>query len=540
VFGRPYVGSQPVLGELDVDRILADPMSFARSLDGEFVVVAESTEQLVLISDRFVSQPLFYSFHGEQFTYSFTYSKMWGWLRSTGALRPDKYAFYEFLKFQRLFGERTLDHSSKLLAPATIFALDKRSRSISQETYWSPNFEKRDDSLIDIAAELADGVRRSVRAKTASFDSIGLLLSGGMDSRVVLGGFESGNQPATYTVGSHKNNEVEVAAELAEAADASHYFARRSPSHYADILSQSSSAGGAMYSYQHGHFFGMELPKKPELILHGHGFDYMFQGMYLPSRRRSFLGRQTRNYSLVTPTSVVDDYIESAKYKLKGIDLGGLLPVGEIARAEASVRESIETVAGGVRDAAVEPFDVWDHLTFGWPGRHYTYLNLISVTSVAPQQTVAWDNTIFDLFHATPASVRFGTRLLAETIRSLRPELLEVRNANTNLSPKLSGGALTLAGWRRGLGRRMGLVSASERDPNPDDRSWPSIGNQLRGQAALSDRIELLGESEEIGELDLFEMSAVCELVRSFQSGRSEAASALATLLTIDQFLQPS
>ena len=535
VFGRPYVNSVPLTPDLSIGQVIGDPVAFAKSLDGEFCIVLKTLDRLLLISDRFVSRPLFYTAQDDRFVYTFSYSHMWEWLRNDGTLRPDRYAFYEFLKFQRLFGDRTLDHISKMLPPSTVLTFDKNTRKITSEKYWSPDFEKRGDSATGIAGDLADTIRQSLKAKTGGIENVGLLLSGGMDSRVVLGAFDRATPPNTFTVGATENNEVKVARELAEKLSAPHYFVERSPTHYADILPTGVSGGGAMYTYQHGHFFGLKLPAQADLLVHGHGLDYMFQGMYLPSRRKSFLGRPTRNYGLVFPGQVVDEYIESAKYRLKGIDPSSLLQTAEHAIAEENVRDSIETVAREVQDVVAEPFDLWDHLTFGWPGRHYTYLNIISAGSLAPQRTVAWDNTIFDLFYATPARVRFGTRLLAATLKVLRPELLEVRNANTNLSPKLSGTGLTVAAWRRGLMRRAGLTRSDY--PSAQERSWPTNDQVLANSNSLLERARGLSTSNGLLQLDLFDSLALQRIVGRFETGQSGLGSAILSLLTIDEFL---
>lgn len=535
IFGWPYTDFVPLTPDRSLDHIIRDPVAFAKNLDGEFCIALETPDRLLLISDRFVSQPLFYAVHDDQFAYTFSYTAIWAWLRNNGALHPDRHAFYEFLKFQRLFGDKTLDQSSKMLPPATVLTFDKNTRKVSKAKYWSPGFEKRGDSTAGIAADLADALRGSAHVKTGEIENVGLLLSGGIDSRVILGAFVRDAPLNAFTVGTTENNEVDVARELAGKVDVPHYFVQRSPTHYADILPVSVAGGGAMYSYQHGHFFGLKLPVQTDLLVHGHGLDYMFQGMYLPSRRQSFMGRPTRNYDLTIPGSIVDEYIDSAKYRLKGVDPNTLLRPAERASAEETVRSSVEMVAQEVQDAAAEPFDVWDYLTFGWPGRHYTYLNLISAGSLAPQRTIAWDNTIFDLFYATPARVRFGTRLLTETLKVLRPELLEVRNANTNLSPKLSGTRLTIAAWRRGLMRRAGLTRSHY--PSAHDRSWPTSDRVLADSHALMERARGLSTSPGLLQLELFDPLALQQIIERFETGQHGLGSAILTLLTMDEFL---
>lgn len=535
IFGWPYSEGTRILKLPSVDAFISDPSTVVQSLNGEFCVIAESPSVLVIASDRYVSHPLFYAIQNGEFVYSFEYSVLWSHLKNKGLLTPDKYSIFEFLKFQRLFGTKTLDLSSKMLPPASILRYDKRSGEVSTRDYWTPDFTKRTDSIKSIASDLAEVTRASIKSKISGFKNVGLLLSGGMDSRVVLGGFDQPDILTALTVGSDRNNEVKAAEELASKTRISHQFVDRTPSHYSEILSQSVSVGGAMYSFQHGHFFGLDIPKNIDLLLHGHGFDYMFQGMYLPSRRRSLLGRKTRVYELSTPSSVIDEYFSEAKYQLKGLDVTSLLSTSEIDKANESARSSINAVLSNVEDRVVDPLDAWDYLTVGAPGRHYTFLNLLSAESLAPQQTVAWDNAVFDCYFSTPANVRFGTRLLSETIAILNPALLEVRNANTNLSPKLGGIQLTLASWRRGALRRIGMTTAT--DPSQDDRSWPSSAQILDHSDVLIDHAENLSKSESLLSLDLFDPTAIASIVSQFRAGQKQLGSAILTLITLDEFL---
>ena len=91
-----------------------------------------------------------------------------------------------------------------MLPPASILRLNKTSGSVKIERYWSPSFAKRRDGLKAIAADLADAVKSSVARKILDKSNVSLLLSGGMDSRVVLGGFVDATPPHCITIGNKK------------------------------------------------------------------------------------------------------------------------------------------------------------------------------------------------------------------------------------------------------------------------------------------------------------------------------------------------
>jgi hypothetical protein len=538
LYGSPTLNGKSVSDISALGEMMPDATDLARKLNGEFVLVVETDDQLFIANDRFASHPLFYAINDSSLAISFSYREIWRWLSQESRLKIDSLAFYEFLHFQRLFGSTTFDQTSKVLPPATALTVNKRSRQINVNRYWKPDFSKRHDGVKAIASDLAGAVRQSITQKTADSSNTSLMLSGGMDSRVAIGGFSPSSPPNCITVGASENNEVDVARAVAKTVGASHNFVQRPPNHYENILPQAVSDGGGMYMFQHGHFYDLDIPDT-DLVMHGHGFDYFFQGMYLPASRKSFFGRPTRSYALDSiGFDLTSEYIAKAKYKLKGTDPAALLNASTVSDANDKLGSDIDSVLKQVNGETSEMYDDWDYLTTSAPSRHYTYLNLLSAGSLAEQRTIAFDNDIFDIYYSTPAKVRHGTRLLAETIRHLNPKLLDVRNANTNLRPDLTPARLTLSTWVRGAKRRIGLGGATNADPAIDDRSWPTNENVLRGSQSLRDRVNNLRTSQQLESLNIFDMPKVSELIDSFDNGKDSAATALLTLITIDEFIR--
>lgn len=538
LYGSPNLGGRTLRNDdALVTGMVRDPARVIQQLDGEFVLIVESPDQVHVATDRFSSTPLFYLADDRTLVLSFSYRSIWKWLSDRDNLKVDSLAFFESLYFQRLFGETTFDRSTRALPPATLLSFNRATGKTTANRYWTPDFTKRSDGRRAIANELADAVRGSVATKTAGANRPALLLSGGMDSRVVLGGFPESAPPLCITVGEVENNEVDVARSLANISGADHSFVQRSASHYTDIVQEAVATGSGMYSFQHGHFFGLDFPET-DLILHGHGFDYFFQGMYLPSRRRTFLGRNTRSWALEPIGSdLVERYMRRVKYRLKGIDSFNLLQPEFIDQATERLRADLSTVLAPIAGQTAEPYDQWDYLTTSATGRHYTYLNLLSAGSLAEQRTVAFTNDIFNIYYATPAEVRHGTLLLAETLSNLNPRLLGVRNANTNLRPDRSPARLTVDGWVRGAKRRLGLAGPGSADPEAQDRSWPTDAMIVQGSTELASRIDRLADSDGIASLDIFDRSKIADLATSSRNGNHDAASALLSLLTIDEFL---
>ena len=538
LFGSPTLDGRSVSAVDHLDNIAGPLRDRVRSFNGEFVALIETANQIIVANDRFAAIPLFYSTEQENLVLSFSYHVMWRHHKSENKLKLDPLSFYQFLSFQRLFGTTTFDKSTKVLPPGSTLTLSKHTGAVEIRPYWLPNFDKHSDVRSATASDLADAIKKSIDQKTANVQNVSLLLSGGMDSRAVLGGFRPDEQPHCLTIGESENNEVDVARSLAQLTGASHSFVQRSPDHYSNVLTRASAIGGGMYSFQHGHFFDLDIPET-DLVLHGHGFDYYFQGMYLPSHRRNILGRPTRSWALdpIGP-DLVGDYVLNAKYRLKGIDPASLLKPEYAAQAQERIRDDLETVLQPISGTTSESYDNWDYLTTSAPSRHYTYLNLLSASTLAEQRTIAFDNDILDIYYSTPANVRHGTKLLADTIKYLNPDLLKIRNANTNLRADLSPTSLTIESWIRGAKRRLGMGGSISADPSVDDRSWPTGSQLLSNSQVLHNRIKKLGNSEQLESIGIFDPSKIKQLADNFELGNASTAAALLTLLTIDEFIR--
>lgn len=531
VWGRPYISGKR-LSEIPVSSSITQ---LARDLDGEWLLAADSENEFVIANDRFASIPMFYAPAKSGFISSTQYLPIWKELLERRELEVNQEAFFEFLHFQRLFGETTFDKSTKTLPPGSIVTFSKIQLSAEYDRYWTPNRTEKYSDTKDSAEALAFALRTSVHRKTEGTENIGLLLSGGLDSRVILGALQGKAGVTAFTVGSNRNNEVRVAESLAKTAGVPFEFVQRPEDQYANALLGSSAVSGGMFSFQHAHFGQLEFGES-EQILHGHGLDYFFQGMYIPSTRRKFLGKATAMYALapIIDSDLSDQYTNGVKYRLKGSSASSFIKTTWKDQVHNKMSSDIEGLLQQFdEDDALE---AWDLLTTHAPSRHYTYLNLLSIAPGHMQTTVAFDNEVLDIYLRTPAQVRHGTSLLAETIRQLDPRLLAVKNANTNHSPALSPFKLTLSIWLRGLQRRLGLTVESA--PEQSDRSWPSTARILSGSDVINQRLRSLSTSERLQELDIFDIDAISGAVNQFESGDSNLSGALLTFLTIDRFLE--
>ena len=160
-----------------------------RRLNGSFAcaILDTRSRELVLVSDRFASRPLFYAFAPDG-------SLVFGSQVSAILQVPDiprdleMNGVYSLIATQAVPGTLTLHRAVRMLPPASAFRF--RDGKVSHATYWQGNYQPEPRTLDAWAEDLASAIRTSVRRVTRGPHRFGLLLSGGMDSRMVLAAAE--------------------------------------------------------------------------------------------------------------------------------------------------------------------------------------------------------------------------------------------------------------------------------------------------------------------------------------------------------------
>ena len=91
-YGSPSINGRTPNDE-QLSKLVDDPLATARSLDGEFVVIVERENSVIVANDRFSALPVFYLSEGESLVVAFSYNALWKWLTETNRLKIDSLAF---------------------------------------------------------------------------------------------------------------------------------------------------------------------------------------------------------------------------------------------------------------------------------------------------------------------------------------------------------------------------------------------------------------------------------------------------------------
>jgi len=208
-----------------VKRVLDDPEATLPSLEGPFALACldRSSGRFVLATDKLGTRALYYTTR-EPFAFA---SDLQPVLTAVDDPTVDEQAVSDLLSMAHIWGSKTLVEEVRSLRPASYVQYE--DGEWDQRRYWTFSFGSRTDSryVPDLAATYADAV--SEVAETTP-DTLGLWLSGGLDSRILAGTLASERHPfRAYTYDRPLEHEfdpflssIELASRVSETLGVDH------------------------------------------------------------------------------------------------------------------------------------------------------------------------------------------------------------------------------------------------------------------------------------------------------------------------------
>jgi asparagine synthase (glutamine-hydrolysing) len=520
-------------GNIDYSRL--------HTLNGEFIIFSfnKNNGTLSVINDRFSSYPFFYFQDSDALFASIYFSSLWLLLKSLNKMKINQNAFFEFYWLQRLLGNKTYAENTFFLEDASL--LEFHNNSIKLQKYWNRNYTKSNASLNKHSFMMADLVKQAVTRKTSDNARYGLFLSGGMDSRTVLCAFDKTVLPVCFTSTVNENREFKKAAEIASAKNAEHIGLRLHPKHFGKIYKHSTAVIGGMYNYDHGLFYGFNdaVTSKADVCFHGHGFDYMFQGMYIPKNNIKIAGRYLyANFMKSLPNDLVEFFINNVSYRIKRADIWKYVDDDRITELKDFQHTSVNEILQIGKTLSNNPYDLWEYLTFHSLSRHYSYPNHASIATFAEQRTVAFDNDLFDLYLSLPAKHRVNGKIEKRCLKILNPDIAKIWSANTNLP-------VTASCWTQTFYQLAGFVKhrfiPEDDKPEWQERTWPERHDAIRSDVVLKNTvIALCAEDSILNQLEFLDMKQLRKDLPAWIQGDNVpgvSGDLVQTLITMYTFL---
>src|SRR3954464_2976031 len=180
---------------------------FVDHLHGMFAVVIHERDsgRLVLARDRLGIKPLYLAETPGRLRFASTLPAL---LRGGNVdMSIDPVALHHYLTWHAVVpAPRTLLNGVRKLPPATVRVIEADGSS-TEQSYWEPRYERRPEhanwSARDWEDAIEDALRTAVRRRLVADIPVGVLLSGGLDSSLIVGLLAQEGQPglATYSIG---------------------------------------------------------------------------------------------------------------------------------------------------------------------------------------------------------------------------------------------------------------------------------------------------------------------------------------------------
>ncbi len=267
---------------------------FVERLHGMFAfAVAERDSGRVLLGrDRLGIKPLYISEDSHRIRFA---SALPALLAGGGVdTRIDPIALHHYLTFHSVVpAPQTILRGVRKLSPGTLLAIEPDGTR-TEITYWAPDFSRRDDhsgwSARDWEDAILDALRTAVKRRLVADVPVGCLLSGGVDSSLIVGLLAEAGQTGLSTfsigfesVGGVKGDEFVYSDIVAKRFATDHHQIRIDT---ARMLPALEGAIGAMSEPMVSHdcvafyLLSQEVAKHVKVVQSGQGADEVFAGYH--------------------------------------------------------------------------------------------------------------------------------------------------------------------------------------------------------------------------------------------------------------------
>lgn len=459
----------------DVDALAPEAFD---SVNGEFAGVAVRDEGVRLVTDRVNLKQLFCFRSDDLLVAASRVLPIVEFLHSVGRageLSLDRTAFSEFLTFGHVLQERTYLNEIRLLPAATTVSVTAGDAGLERtdHRYWELEYGDYYESQAEAVERLTDALSTAVQRRVATDARNGLHLSGGLDSRLILGAVPSAVDFTGYTFGVSRSDEVALARLSARAVGRDCRWYPIEPyiaEHGAEGV-RLTDGFVAANSFHH-------VPSMPDLATR---CDRLFLGTSLDVFLEGSMLTDDMVDGQYSATQLYDDQADFDPELWT--DLFATTDGFDSDRAEASLRESYDAVS---LDDHCNRADVWNlrnrqarWIFTGGPRSIATHL---------PVSNPLGDSNLLEAMLRLPPEMRAATDVRNEMLSRLNRRLALVPYANT-WAPPAYPQVSTLTGVLR-------LVAGSK----TLRRTVPLTGDEIRFGRSYPDYAEWLRTDEEFYE----------------------------------------
>jgi asparagine synthetase B (glutamine-hydrolysing) len=265
---------------------LRDGPLFARSLNGNFVIaVLDNRDRTVhLYNDRFGSEPIYLWAGEREFAFATSQRSLLNYQDRIGR-QYDKDALAELIVFERVLGNKTLFQDIRRMVPASHAMWNGAQWTI--EKYWNLTVCSKPETLRtwrDAATELNRRLEQSMTRRLSDNAPAAALISGGIDSRLLLHHCSPSTIAATFSNRDHPPSiETRIATKIAQMLGHQHVLIERETDHYAGVAELAVDVHEGERTFMGCHSLGVHqqmLDAGIRVVLTAFWWDTLFKGYF--------------------------------------------------------------------------------------------------------------------------------------------------------------------------------------------------------------------------------------------------------------------
>ncbi|MCH7616137.1 MAG: hypothetical protein IH978_10455 [Nitrospinae bacterium] len=393
------------------------------------VILDERGKTLILANDALGSYPLYWYTDSQHFVFASELKSVLQGRETRPSLNPQAVA--DYLTFGFLVGNKTLDPSVQLLAPGSFltYRWDNRECVVEPYTRLDSLFHPWAGTEEEYHEELRPLFNGAVQRVVKGAHRIGLSLSGGLDSRMILSAAADNNvQLFSYTLGVKGCADEVIAAQLAHLAQSEHVFGDLDGTHLKDFvhhLKRMVDLTDGMY-LTHGltELLAIRLVEQGgyDVLLRGHGAELAKVSLAWPLHTDSNIFQMKKKEEFIPYILNRVNYISSQA------PLNELFMPDWWKQIEGESKRSLEVSLAQI-DAT--PADLCSYLYLVEHHRRFTIPSLELFRNYAEVELPFVDYEFLKVLWSGPSKWRDGTDIHRSIVGHNNMAMLKVRNSNT-------------------------------------------------------------------------------------------------------------
>jgi asparagine synthetase B (glutamine-hydrolysing) len=411
---------------------------FIKQLNGNFVIAVFDTRdrRIHLFNDRFGSEPIYIWQEGNEFAFSTSQRSLLSYRNDIGR-KYDKDAIAELIVFERILGDKTLFHDIRRLVTASHAVWDGKQLKI--EKYWTISDNTKNEKIKkwkDAAVEFHRLLKQSIAKRLSDNAKVGALISGGIDSRLLLSFCPESTVALTFSNKDCKHSiETILAGRIAKLLGHEHILLEREMDHYAKVAELAVEVNESVRTFAACHSLGLHqkmLDIGIRAVITGQYWDTFFKGMYSTESTENDIYRnepfilQTRRIGRQVADSLI---LRRQKHQ----DLTNLALSQEMKERSAIIREKMILlmqslcVSGDNLGDCSEKFRLHDLQSTASMG----FQN--GLRTVFPDRSPCFDNDLFSFALYIPLNLKKNGQIVRWALKLANPKLSWIKDANTGL-----------------------------------------------------------------------------------------------------------